>query len=127
MILFSNFMATAPVDSYVQLFGGPVITGLILIVVAVIQSVRSKQNTDSTVSISKQEANTHEFGALTEGFVAQFELMKITQSNQTEEIKELTGRVKSMEDERIDILEHLSAVEALVPVPPGPPIRPKWR
>lgn len=115
----------------IALFLGPTVA----IVSSLIAARVSKKNGVEGANLGKREAQTHEFSALTEGFTESFRQMHL-------QIEELRGRIDTLEHEkdklaaelhestleRAELLQHLLAVEALVPNPPGPPTRPvKWQ
>jgi phage regulator Rha-like protein len=131
-------------------FSNPIIIGAILsfaglIIANVIQAVRSGRNSKETTEVSTKDANTREFAELREGFVASFEelrrqlaeqrelndsertRMQKQLTDQSSKITILTRRVGTLEREKHEIIEHLSAVEMLVPNPPGVPVRPDWK
>lgn len=106
---------------------------------------RSKQNTTATVTVQGQEAKTHEFVAITQGFSELREqleedrrslredVQRLEEDRGTlrEDVKTLTDRMEVVEEdnrlllaENTAIMEHLTIVEALVPNPPGAPPRP---
>lgn len=114
----------------IALFLGPTVA----IASSLIAARVSKRNTVEGTNLGKREAQTHEFSALTEGFTESFRQMQL-------QIQELRGRVDTIEEERdtlaeklhestlerAELLQHLLAVEALVPDPPGAPVRPaRW-
>ena len=109
------------------LFFGP----LVAIISSIIAAKVARKNSVEGSNISRRQADTNEFSAMTEGFTESFRQMHL-------QIQELKGRVDLLEREkdelaaklhdstieRSELLEHLRAVEALVPNPPGPPMRP---
>lgn len=111
----------------IALFLGP----LVAVVSSLIAANVAKKNGTEGARISRRQADTNEFSAMTEGFTESFRQMHL-------QIQELKGRVDALEIEkdelaaklhestieRAELLEHLRAVEALVPNPPGPPERP---
>ena len=113
------------------LFLGP----LVAIVSSIIAAKVSRKNGVEGANLGRREADTNEFSAMTEGFTESFRQMHL-------QIQDLKGRVGNLEVEkaamaeklhestieRSELLEHLRAVEALVPNPPGPPERPvRWQ
>jgi len=94
------------------------------VVVAIIADRRSKNTTTQTVAVSEQEADTHQFAALTEGFVEQLRILKEDVAEQRGLVKSLTERVETLESQKLEMLAHILALEVLVPNPPGPPKRP---
>ena len=113
------------------LFLGP----LVAIVSSLIAARVTRRNSVEGANISRRQADTNEFSAMTEGFTESFRQMHL-------QIQELKGRVDALEIEkdalaaklhestieRAELLEHLRAVESLVPNPPGPPERPvRWQ
>ena len=113
------------------LFLGPTVA----IVSSLIAAKVSRKNGVEGVKLSRREADTNEFSAMTDGFTESFRQMHL-------QIQELKGRVDALEREkdalaaklhestieRAELLQHLLAVEALVPDPPGAPARPvKWQ
>ena len=111
----------------VALFFGPIVA----IVTSIIAAKVARKNGVEGTNISRRQADTNEFSAMTEGFTESFRQMHL-------QIQELKGRVGALElekdslaeklhdstIERAELLAHLLAVEALVPTPPGPPTRP---
>ena len=113
------------------LFLGP----LVAIISSIMVSRVSRKNSTEGATISRREADTNEFSAMTDGFTESFRQMHL-------QIQELRMRVDDLEKEknilaaklhestieRAELLNHLRAVEALVPDPPGVPVRPaKWQ
>lgn len=117
----------------------------------VIQALRSHGDAKETTKVSSKEANTHEFDVLREGMMGMIEELRnslrdtkeegvrdrmelqnqiTTQSRkistQAGQITTLTKRVGTLEREKREIIGHLTAVEKLVPNPPGVPKRPSW-
>lgn len=106
--------------------------------VAIITDHRSKQQTklsytaeEKNIDIREQEAETHYFAAITEGFVEQLRLV----NNQYDRLSArytdleakhtaLEARFTEIDKQRAELLKHVEALEALVPTPPGPPPRP---
>ena len=114
----------------IALFLGPTVA----IASSLIAAKVAKRNSVEGANLGRREADTNEFSAMTEGFTESFRQMHL-------QIQELRGRVDTLEVEkdalaarlhestieRAELLEHLRAVEALVPNPPGAPERPaKW-
>jgi len=124
--------------NYITLLGGPVITGAILIVVAIIQSIRAKRSNTDVVDVSKREATVHEFDVMRQGFLDSIaELRKAREEDKEEfntKLAEMEQRlnaqgeqISTMQDERGEMLDHMSSLEGMIPVPPGAPKRPQWR
>lgn len=120
-------------DNFFQLFAAPIITAIAAVIVVVIQARRAKQADAGTLTVGKQEADTHEFDALTRGFVAQLAEVRIQMDDQKDQINdqktkiaELTARVVTLEEQKQELLEHVSTLEKLIPNPPGAPKRPGW-
>lgn len=107
------------------LFVGPLLGALALAGV-IYQSVQNRKNNQDTVGVSRREAGTHEFTAITAGFVAQVAMLSKIQEDQQAQITDLQEQLASIRTERSEILEHLKTVEKLVPTPPGVPLRPAW-
>lgn len=92
------------------------------------------------VSVSETEAQTHQFQAIIDGFTQSLAVVsnRATTAEEsarhaTEEAKranaradELEQRLDESEARELQMLDHLKAVEDLVPNPPGPPARPAW-
>ena len=118
--------------------GGP-LSG---IAVAIIANRRSKKRDTGEVSVLQQEADTHGFAAVTaamkEAFDSQMEAFDLRLKDQGETIKEqatdirvLKQRVGTLEEINADLEDtvdkqdqHITALERLIPSPPGPPPRP---
>lgn len=90
--------------------------------------------------VSETEAETHRFQAIFDGFSQSLaavsqraeaaekkagaaELVAVEAKAETELLKE---RVKILESERHDAIDHVILLETLIPFPPGPPPRPIW-
>lgn len=109
------------------LFLGP----LVAVFSSLIAAKVSRKNAVEGVQLTRRQADTNEFSAMTEGFTESFRQMHL----QIQELKnrldtlekekdELVAKLHESTIERSELLEHLRAVEALVPNPPGPPTRP---
>ena len=109
------------------LFLGP----LVAVFSSLIAAKVSRKNAVEGVHLTRRQADTNEFSAMTEGFTESFRQMHL----QIQELKnrldalekekdELVAKLHESTIERSELLEHLRAVEALVPNPPGPPMRP---
>ena len=109
------------------LFLGP----LVAVFSSLIAAKVSRKNAVEGVQLTRRQADTNEFSAMTEGFTESFRQMHL----QIQELKnrldtlekekdELVAKLHESTIERSELLEHLRAVEALVPNPPGPPMRP---
>ncbi len=107
-----------------------------------------------TLEISEDEMETTRFQALTEGFNLSFNQLRTDLSRQTEktdeavhelgrqktltqavtdelvlqkaETRRIADTVSGLIEDRGRLIEHLNAVERLIPDPPGPPPRPKF-
>lgn len=116
---------------------GPLI-GLFGAAATIISIVYARRNSKDNINVSKQEANTHEFEALTRGYAdALAEVRRAREEDKAEFQDQINGlqrqitsqgdQITLLKDERAEILDHLNSVEKLIPVPPGPPLRPKWK
>jgi chromosome segregation ATPase len=86
---------------------------------------------EKQVEVRAQDAETNQFAAMIDGFVEQVHLVndqydRLNKRYADLEAKcdDLERRLDATEAEKDAILRHLSKVERLVPVPPGPPTRP---
>lgn len=119
-----------------NLFAAPVLILIGVIVKGIWDFVGQRMATrvsNKQVTVSETEAQTHQFQAIIDGFTQS--LAAVNQRATTAEDQSarannradsLENRVDQLEDERVLIIDHLNAVEALVPHPPGPPPRPPW-
>lgn len=131
-------MSTMPnlptILSLAALFASP-LSG---VVVAWIASRRSKKQTDVTVAvdekglvIQEQEANTRIFSAITEGFVERlrdineaYDKLETRYNALEKRYTNLEARFEATENVKNQMINHIVALEALVPIPPGAPKRP---
>lgn len=98
--------------------------------------VQSKQ-----VQVSEKEAETHQWQAIVDGFTASLAAVNVRAEGAEREARDakaeaavssgkinlLDQRVNALEGERREMLNHIIALEHLVPYPPGPPKRPVWK
>lgn len=59
-------------------------------------------------------------------------LARMAQAERRAELAEsksdaLHGRLESSEKQSVEMIHHILVLEDMVPNPPGPPVRPKWR
>ena len=130
--------------------GAPFLVLIGVLVTVVVQRVRDKglqKVAEQTVGISlkvagisEKEAATHEFQAIIDGFSKSIGVISDraksaedkaaaaeTKANEaTDEVAKLVRRVRHLEDERHDAIDHVILLESMVPYPPGPPPRPLW-
>jgi predicted RNase H-like nuclease (RuvC/YqgF family) len=107
---------------------------VIAIITVVIKGFFDSRARTGHNKVSEQEANTHEFTAIINGFKDSLKAVNDRVDDQNEQIKELQDKVHALEDtnaeltsEREMYLRHIATLEALVPNPPGPPTRPTPR
>jgi hypothetical protein len=126
-------------DNFLQiinLVGGPAL-GLGAVVVSIFGLLRQGKRDKADSSVGKQEATTHEFDAMRQGFVDSMADLREQLKEQKEEARldreeakrkhdELAQRVATLETEKYEMLNHVKILEKLVPDPPGVPIRPAW-
>lgn len=100
----------------------------------------SQKVAEAGVNVSETEADTHQFQVIIEGFSKSLEVVSKraeTAETKADEAKEkadaaeekankLSRRVRSLENQRTDAIEHVLILESLIPDPPGPPARPIW-
>lgn len=93
------------------------------------------------VQVSEKEAETHQWQAIVDGFTASLAAVNVRAENAEREAKDakaeaatstgkialLDSRVGVLETEKREMLNHIIALEHLVPYPPGPPKRPVWK
>lgn len=96
---------------------------------------------DKQVLVSEKEAETHQWQAIVDGFTASLAAVntraesaereakdaKTESAASTIKISAMETRVNALEHERLEMLNHIIALEHLVPYPPGPPARPVWK
>lgn len=84
----------------------------------------------SQVNVSEKDANTRQFEAIVEGFTQSLTAARTEAERANTRAGALETRLDNLERERavehIQIVEHLTKLEMLVPNPPGPPPRPTW-
>jgi len=121
-----------------------------VVITAIVQRLNargSQRVAEAGVSISETEADTHQFQVIIEGFSKSLEAVSkradaaeakakeaeaVAESAKSKadaaEVKanKLSRRVRSLENQRTDAIEHVLILERLVPNPPGPPERPFW-
>lgn len=99
------------------------------------------------VEVSEKEANTHHVQMILDGLTTSITVLtgradaaekKADAAEKTAEAadkkadaaeqqaKDLGKRVRQLEDERHDAIDHIIYLESLIPDPPGPPARPNW-
>jgi len=121
----------------IVLIAGPLL-GVLGFLASLITIFRQARKDKSDNSVNKQEANTHEFDAMRQGFVDQMAELRKQLSDARDEAREdreeaarkhteLADRVHTLETERHEILQHVKLLENLIPDPPGVPMRPQWR
>jgi hypothetical protein len=114
------------------------------VIIAFIANKRSNRETDDTVSKPEQakvmtegQAQTAELSLIFEGFTASHRALtedfaRVRQESKDcrETTEELKARFKLAERARLAerriMINHIEMLEALIPVPPGPPTRPSW-
>lgn len=91
-------------------------------------------------AVSERDANTRQmdviFKGLTDTISSIQNSLDLTQKDLAgtkeelrstrSELRTLENRVTVLNNERTEMLMHIGKLEALVPVPPGPPLRPAW-
>ena len=127
-----------PTVAWIALFLGP----LSAIVVAFIASSVNRKNGKESGTVAQKEAATHEFAVLIDGFTDQISSMreditaaraeakeaKTEAATANSKVTELTGRVRTLEFEKGELIAHIELLENTIPTPPGPPPRPfSWR
>lgn len=114
-----------------------------VIVTVIVQRLRDRGQqkvAEATVNVSETEAETNQFQAIIDGFSKSLDAVSKRadtaekKADEAEkkadeakgEAEKLGKRVKILEDERRDALDHVVLLEGLIPYPPGPPPRPFW-
>jgi uncharacterized membrane protein len=112
--------------SIAALIIGPA-TGL---VVALVANHRSKKDTeaniniaDRTVDVAAKEADTRAFSAVMEAFEVQLRVTTDRANKLEEKVADLETRLNERDLRAALMLNHISTLERLVPVPPGVPPR----
>lgn len=92
------------------------------------EGVQTKQ-----VQVSETEAETHAFQAIIEAMQINMNALTARTSNAERRADAIESkadaalkRVGMLENEKHEMVEHIVALEHLVPNPPGPPKRPVW-
>jgi ABC-type transport system involved in cytochrome bd biosynthesis fused ATPase/permease subunit len=115
-------------SNWIQLALSAPIIAIITVVIKGLFDSRAGRNTNK---VSEQEANTHEFTAIINGFKESLKAVSDRVEDQNEQIQELQTKVKSLEETKAELeserqmyLSHIAMLETMIPNPPGPPIRP---
>lgn len=89
---------------------------------------------------SEKEAHNAEISIIIEGFTASMEALRLTvadarlESSEAKmeatsaraDVTKLRQTMDAMAEQREELIDHIQALEALIPSPPGPPPRPAW-
>jgi outer membrane murein-binding lipoprotein Lpp len=98
-----------------------------VIVKGVIDWISARLNSktgEHAVRVSEREAQTHEFEAIVEGFVASLNVTREQAARAEDRVMRLESRVTVLEGDKSAMLDHISLLESMIPNPPGPPKRP---
>ena len=94
------------------------------IVVAAVTAFVSRKNGKGTTTVAHKEASTHEFSALTEGFVHQLTFFQQELDTTRARVNALSDRVTTLEAEKSLLIEHIRDLEDMVlHLPDHPPDR----
>lgn len=84
----------------------------------------AKETTTATISVQAQEADTHAFTAILNGYDGIIESVKSELSTAKEELQRVSDRLDTVERDNFALSRHLDLLESMIPNPPGPPPRP---
>lgn len=140
-------MNTAQILTLIAAIGGP-ISGILI---AILSNSRSKKQVGeeqtvarAAVRVDEKDAHTREIAVILDGYTAvntalnkSLERAETGLTDCSEKYDALERRFEESEQRarereryeaalRLDLIEHIQALEALVPSPPGPPERPTW-
>lgn len=108
----------------VSLTLGPIVA----LVAAIITARVMRRNNKDELHINTKDAETNQFTALTEGYTETFRQLRLDMQDMQKRVIALEAEKKVLaienSSDRALFLAHLTEVEKLVPVPPGPPARP---
>lgn len=100
------------------------------IIIALVANHRAKKDTASsfniqerTVSVAAKDADTHYFQAIIDGFVDQIRLSNERAEKLEAQINGLESRINAKEAREALMLNHITTLENLIPIPPGAPPR----
>lgn len=138
-----------PVGLLLVFLASPFLVLIGVIITVITQRIRDRGNqsvAEANVNISETEAETHQFQVIFDGFSKSLEAVSKradsaelkadkaelkadkaeAQANEAKvEAEKLEKRVKALETESQDAIDHIVLLEGLIP-PPGPPERPFW-
>jgi hypothetical protein len=127
---------TAGRDWLSLLLSAPLLVLLGTIIKIVYDRIKNKEELGTkkkAVEVSETEAETHAFQAIIEAM--QMNMNALTNRTAIAERRAdaiekkadaALERVSTLENEKHEMVDHIVALEHLVPNPPGPPARPTW-
>lgn len=119
--------------NWIQALGtiGSPIVGFLMFIVGVYQARKGHKteeaeatNDEKKLSIHQQDANTHSFAALIDGYSDQIKIFQAQYDALEKRHNELSEKYDELNDKYEQALQHIQALEALIPNPPGAPLRP---
>lgn len=114
-----------------------------VVITGIVQRLRDKGSqgvAEAGVAVSETEAETHQFQAIIDGFEKSLKAVSEraasaeskaekadTKAGEAEDkANKLSRRVRALEDQQHDAIDHVILLESMIAYPPGPPARPAW-
>lgn len=120
-------------DLDLSLFVGPFVSALVGIagvIAGIYAARRTGKAADGNVGVARQNADTTLLDSMRLGWESSMAEMRRTivdnKAEAAEDARVLTERLDGEIAARRAILDHVTALELLIPFPPGPPPRPVW-
>lgn len=94
--------------------------------VAMVGARASRKNTSETVAPAEHDANTREFTELRAAYAEALRQSNEQYDRLESRFNDLETKFAAQRSTQEQMVQHIVALERLIPNPPGPPARPYW-